>query len=101
MAAAIPLATPYLFHYDQVILAVPLAWVLAEGRRTGFLPGERAALAALLVSPAAAYAAVLAWEVPLAPLVSACVFAAVLRRARHMVAGGAADSPVRSREALA
>ena len=80
MAAAIPLATPYLLHYDQVILVVPLAWMLGEGRRTGFLPGERVALAVLLVSPAAAYAAVLAWEVPLAPLVSACVFAAVLRR---------------------
>jgi alpha-1,2-mannosyltransferase len=101
MAAAIPLATPYLLHYDQVILVVPLAWMLGEGRRTGFLPGERVALAVLLVSPAAAYAAVLAWEVPLAPLVSACVFAAVLRRARHMVAGGAADSPVRPRQALA
>ncbi len=88
-AAAIPLATPYLFHYDQVILAVPLAWVLAEARRTGFLPWERAAFWALLASPALAHAAVLAWEAPLAPLVSAGVFAAVLRRVGRLPAGAA------------
>lgn len=98
MAAAIPLATPYLFHYDQVILAVPLAWLLAEGRRTGFLPWERAAFGALLVSPALAHAAVLAWDAPLAPLVSAGVFAAVLRRVHGLAAGaaspaGAYDAP--------
>ena len=101
MAAAVPLATPYLFHYDQVILAVPLAWVLAEARRTGFLPWERAAFGALLVSPALAHAAVLAWEAPLAPLVSIGVFAAVLRRVCHLSADAAATPPARPREALA
>jgi len=101
MAAVIPLATPYFFQYDQVILTVPLAWMLAEARRTGFLPWERAAFVALMVSPAVAYAAARAWDVPLAPLVSACVFAAVLRRVRHIVAARAADPPLRSREALA
>lgn len=100
MVAAIPLATPYLFHYDQVILAVPLAWMLGEARRTGFLPWERAAFAALLVSPALAHAAVLAWEAPLAPLVSAGVFAATLRRANQRAAGAAA-APARPQEALA
>ncbi len=63
--------------------------MLAEARRTGFLPWERAAFGALLVSPALAHAAVLAREVPLAPLVSAGVFAAVLRRVRHLPAGAA------------
>jgi hypothetical protein len=90
MAAAIPLATPYLFHYDQAILAVPLAWVLAEGRRSGFLPWEWAAFWALLASPALAHAAVVAWDAPLAPLISVGVFAAVLRRVRHLPAGAAA-----------
>lgn len=80
-ASAGTLAAPYLFHYDQTILAVPLAWLLAEAARTGFLPWERATFGALLASPALAYAAALAWEAPLAPLVSAGVFAAVLRRA--------------------
>jgi arabinofuranan 3-O-arabinosyltransferase len=34
------LATPYLFLYDMVALAVPMAFLLQEGRRTGFLPHE-------------------------------------------------------------
>ena len=33
-------ATPYLFLYDMVALAVPMAFLLQEGRRTGFLPHE-------------------------------------------------------------
>lgn len=89
MVAAIPLTTPYLFAYDLVILAVPLAWLLAEARRTGFLPWERAAFGALLAAPALAQAAVLALDVPLAPLVSAGVFAAVLRRVHGKTAGAA------------
>ena len=100
MAAAVPLATPYLFHYDLVILAVPLAWVLAEARRTGFLPWEGAAFVALLASPALAVAAAVAWGAPpLAPLVSAGVFAAVLRRVRHLPSAEAAAAapPARSR----
>lgn len=100
MSATVPLATPYLFHYDQTILAVPLAWLLAEAGRTGFLPWERAAFGALLVSPALAHAAVLAWGAPLAPLVSAGVFAAALRRVRRMTSA-AAEPPARPREALA
>lgn len=101
MAAAVPLATPYLFHYDQTILAVPLAWMLAEAKRTGFLPRERAAFGALLVSPALAYVAALAWEVPLASLVSVGVFAATLRRVRHLSAGAAPPAVAHPREALA
>ena len=97
--AAIPLATPYLFHYDQVILAVPLAWLLAEARRTGFLPWERAVFGALLVSPALAYLVALVWEAPLAPIVSAGVFAAVLRRVHGLAA--VAASPARPRGASA
>ncbi|MFL5066129.1 MAG: glycosyltransferase family 87 protein [Xanthobacteraceae bacterium] len=34
------LATPTLFLYDMVALAVPMAFLLQEGRRTGFLPHE-------------------------------------------------------------
>ena len=45
------LATPYLFVYDLIALAVPMAFVLRMGLRDGFLPYELAGLsiAALLV----------------------------------------------------
>jgi len=35
------LVTPYLFDYDLAWLAFPLAWLAAEGLRTGWLHGER------------------------------------------------------------
>jgi hypothetical protein len=40
------LATPYLFLYDMVALAVPLAFLIREGRVTGFLPDEMIAIGA-------------------------------------------------------
>jgi len=40
LAVGALLATPYLFLYDMVALAVPMAFLLQEGRRTGFLPHE-------------------------------------------------------------
>ncbi len=38
------LASPYVFMYDLVALAVPLAFLIREARRTGFLPYEMAAI---------------------------------------------------------
>ncbi len=45
------LATPYLYTYDLLILAVPLAYLLRLGRARGFMPHELAAigLACLLI----------------------------------------------------
>jgi hypothetical protein len=40
LAVGALLATPTLFLYDMVALAVPLAFLVQEGRRTGFLPHE-------------------------------------------------------------
>jgi hypothetical protein len=40
------LCTPYLFIYDLVVLAVPMAFLLRAGRSTGAAPGEMAGLAA-------------------------------------------------------
>ncbi len=39
------LATPYLYTYDLVVLAVPLAFLFRLARRNGFLAGEPAAIA--------------------------------------------------------
>lgn len=45
LATASLLATPYLYTYDLVVLAVPVAFLLRLGLSDGFLPGEGAALA--------------------------------------------------------
>lgn len=46
------LATPYLYTYDLVVLAVPMAFLFRLGRRSGFLPYEATcmALACLLIA---------------------------------------------------
>ena len=51
LSALALLATPYLFVYDLVALAVPMAFILRMGLEEGFLPYELAglAVAALLV----------------------------------------------------
>jgi hypothetical protein len=51
LACGAMLATPYLYLYDLVVLAVPLAFLFRLGRARGFLPYELSGigLAALLV----------------------------------------------------
>ena len=43
------LATPYLYTYDLVVLAVPLAFLIRLGQMSGFLPYEAAAIAVACV----------------------------------------------------
>jgi hypothetical protein len=46
LAAAALLATPYLYVYDLVVLAIPMAFLIRTARVTGFLRGEIVWLAA-------------------------------------------------------
>ena len=45
------LASPFVLDYDLTLLAVPLVWLLGEGRRSGFLPYEKALMALAFVAP--------------------------------------------------
>jgi hypothetical protein len=47
LSAAALLATPYLFQYDLVVLSVPVAFLLRDGRSAGFIPGERSLMVVL------------------------------------------------------
>ena len=49
LAVAALIATPYLYPYDMVVLALPAALILKLGARTGFLPYELPALALAVV----------------------------------------------------
>jgi hypothetical protein len=53
LAAATPLAVPYLFAYDLPFLILPLAYLAREGVRLGFARGGRLALVGLYLSPLA------------------------------------------------
>jgi len=81
MVAATPFAVPYFYEYDAVILAVPMAWLLGEAVRTGFLPGERGALLAAFAAPLIASIPGLAGNL-FALAAGAALLAAVVRRAR-------------------
>jgi hypothetical protein len=81
MAAAAVLATPFLLDYDLILLAVPLAWGLREGARTGFLPWEKTVLAAGFVLPLVSRLAAGAAGLPLAPAILTAVLLVTARRA--------------------
>ena len=46
LSAGCLIAAPYAYMYDTMILAIPVAFLLRDGRDRGFLPGEMAMLLA-------------------------------------------------------
>ncbi|MDR3511476.1 MAG: glycosyltransferase family 87 protein [Caulobacteraceae bacterium] len=80
LVAASLLASPFLLDYDLILLAIPLAWLTAQGLRTGFRSYEKTILAAGFILPAISRPLAMGAGVPLGPLVIAAVFWLVLRR---------------------
>jgi hypothetical protein len=81
LAAAAMLVTPFLLDYDLMILALPLAWVMAEAQRTGWRPWEKLTLLAAYALPMVARPIAMSVGIPLAPLVLAVLLVVVTRRA--------------------
>lgn len=77
LAVAALLATPYLYPYDMVVLALPAALIIKLGAETGFRAGELPALA-LAVALLVAFPFVVA---PLGLLATLLVAGVVVRRA--------------------
>jgi alpha-1,2-mannosyltransferase len=75
------LASPFLLDYDLTLIAIPLAWLLGEGRREGFLPFEKTIMALAFVLPLISRAVAGMVGLPLAPLTIAAVLALTARRA--------------------
>lgn len=87
MIVAALLSSPYLFDYDLVILAAPLAWLFRQGIQRGFLDWEKTILAAAFVLPAVSRTLATEAKLPLAPLVIAALFVLVLRRGVYELHG--------------
>ena len=81
------LATPFLLDYDLTLLAIPLAWLLGEGLRAGFLPFEKALLTMAFLLPLVSRVAAGALGLPLAPLTIIAILALTMRRAISPAAG--------------
>jgi len=80
MIVAALIASPFLLDYDLVILAAPLAWMLREGVKGGFIGWEKTILAAAFVLPAVSRMLATQGMLPLGPLVMAALLVAILRR---------------------
>ena len=83
------LASPFVLDYDLTLIAIPLVWLLGEGRRTGFLPFEKMLMALAFALPLVSRAAAGVLGLPLAPFAIAAVLALIMRRALIAPADGA------------
>lgn len=81
LATAVLLTTPYMMDYDLVILALPIAWIALEGRRTGFLTWEKSLLAFVWTLPLFARSLAGHALIPVAPLAMLLLLADIARRA--------------------
>ena len=72
---------PYLFDYDLVLLAIPIAILAWDGVQRGWLRHEREVLVAAWLAPLAA-PGIAAWSgAPVAVLCLLALFAVAVRRA--------------------
>jgi len=85
------LASPYLFDYDLVSLAFPLAWLARQGLDTGFRNGEKLLLLVGFVLPAINRPLAMDLHLPIAPVVLIALLAAIVAR-RATVASPAVRS---------
>ena len=101
LVAATPLLTPYVLDYDLVILALPIAWLAADGLKRGFLPWEKLTLAAVWLLPLVARLAGLGLSLPLTPPLLMILLLVIYRRARSPIPAHAPSARVGTRTAHA
>jgi len=89
LAVAALLVTPFLYDYDLVVLAAPLAWLAFTGARTGFRSGEVTLCVALYLLPLTNIAVRQRIGLPLAPPFILCTLLLIWRRSHGTFAGGA------------
>ncbi len=77
LATSTLLITPYLFMYDMVVLAIPVAFLIRLGLKSGFRPYELPALGTAL----ALFFSFIFFGFPIGPAITLIVAGLVLRRA--------------------
>lgn len=80
MLAATAVASPYLFSYDLPFLAVPVFWLICDGRARGWRRYEKLLVLGLYLSPLATRAAALPLEINLMPLAALAMVALIWNR---------------------
>jgi alpha-1,2-mannosyltransferase len=72
--------TPYLFDYDLIVLALPIAWIVSLGLSGGFLPWEKTALLTAWLLPLLSRTMAKYLHLPVAPMVLLLLLAITLKR---------------------
>ena len=80
LATASLMATPYVLDYDLIVLALPIAWLAAEGRASGFLSWEKTVLFAAFLLPLVSRS-VGALGIPIGPPMLFLMLGIIVRRA--------------------
>jgi arabinofuranan 3-O-arabinosyltransferase len=88
LSAATLIATPYAWHYDLTVIAIPLAFLAKDQMRCGLLRGEQAIMIALF--GAALAILVCGGGLPLGPVVVITLVGVILRR---VIRDGGAPEP--------
>ncbi|HEV2678334.1 MAG TPA: glycosyltransferase family 87 protein [Aliidongia sp.] len=85
LAAAMPLAAPVVLFYDLMPLAIAIAWLAVEIRRTGTRPWEMTILAAVWLLCGVAMPVSYLFHLPLGPLAPALVLGVVVARGGRVI----------------
>ncbi|HEY7608704.1 MAG TPA: glycosyltransferase family 87 protein [Alphaproteobacteria bacterium] len=80
LAVALVLISPYAYDYDMVVLALPIALVVADGLERGWMPGMRTMLVAVWIAPLLLPALAEHAKLQLMPLLLIAFFAMIYRR---------------------
>jgi alpha-1,2-mannosyltransferase len=91
LVAATFLGSPYVYHYDEVWFALPIAFLTIHAARTGWLRGEREILLLAWCYPLAGNVLAARTGVNPGPLFSCVLLALALRRAYRPPAAGVAQ----------
>jgi hypothetical protein len=75
------LISPYLFFYDFVWLAFPIAWITAHALKQGWLRLEREVLTAVWLAPIVAPAIAHTTQLQVGPLITAALLVVIAHRA--------------------
>jgi hypothetical protein len=76
------LVTPFLYDYDLVLMAAPIAWVAGDALRRGWLPGEKIVLLLCYLAPLGARAAGIGLHLVIGPVLGLALLAVIARRAQ-------------------
>jgi hypothetical protein len=83
LMAATPLSTAFIFDYDLLLLAPPIAWLARKGLTDTALPYERTILVAAFLAPFVSRVVGMNTHLLLAPISFAALLVVIIRRIRY------------------